>query len=358
MKYELIHIALALAIKLARNYAEVEPHTVLHRKYTKAIKQLSEVSRINALSNTYYTDALITIHNRISYTKGIINKLEDYTAQLAGLSKTAEGLTQYYTLEAIKFFAYTDYARVALTCKIALEELEQNQAATSSQKIKFLFLGAVAAIAAKRFEIAENYLLQVQDFNTVSHLNWQVTMYYRVVCAFHEKKFYKAQELYDKATKRQQHKALTEHWAILHAYLSILNNRRFRLGKFFNETFEASLDKAGLNIHILIADLLVSLKQNRDRFLHRIDAIRSYSYRHLRGQATERARFFLDFLFLIPRCDFERERLDQASRHIQEKLQRRSIYASHNLEIEIVPFEFLVELVLNKMKVKRRRGRV
>ena len=64
---------------------------------------------------------------------------------------------------------------------------------------------------------------------------------------------------------------------------------------------------------------------------------------------------YLDLLFLVLSCGFERERLEKASRHIRLKLRRRSIYANHNLEIEVVPFETLVEAVMGMMDVGRRK---
>ena len=354
-KYERIHIASALALKLSKHYIESNPDSRLQRKFAREASQYAVQIQQATRCNACFTDALMTINNRSSYTDGVMKKLEAYTATLEGQTPTCDMVAQYYILLTIKDFADQDYARAALTCTTVLEKYGHRVAFSASLKTRFLSLRAVAATAARQYEKSEDSLLEALDLTGHSLVNWQVLTYYRALNALHEGNWFKAQRLQDEASRRKMADFMHEHWAILNAYLYILNGSRFRLGRFFNETVEASQDKAGLNVNILVADLLVSLQHNRDRFIHRIEAIRNYRYRYLRGKANERVCILLDLIFQIPKHDFDWERIDKATTSLRRKLGRRSLYANHNLEIEIVPYEVLWDEVIGTALDEARR---
>ncbi|MEM1322220.1 MAG: hypothetical protein AAGG75_18305 [Bacteroidota bacterium] len=366
-KYEYIYILAPLLNILERHYAYVEPNRRLYKHYAKAAKKNGLLIEIDTLSNRYYSNAMMELSMRSSYTTGIINKLERYTRELSQyVQPTVQVKYQYTVLEAVRCFALQDYSRAALICTETLKAFDHMTAANGYLKAQLLHIRSVAAIAAGQYDSADSSLRKAKQLAGKNINSWHILAYYRAICALHSKDYEKAYLLYKEAQERKPQRILAEMWAILHAYLYLFNaaeqlytfGDRFRLGKFFNQTVEASQDKAGLNVNIIVADMLISLHQNRDRFLHRIEPVRNYVYRHLKGKATERVRLFLELLFLIPKFDFNPHRLEQASTSLCRKLKRRSVYANHNLEIEIVPFENLWEITLELLgygKMERRK---
>ena len=127
---------------------------------------------------------------------------------------------------------------------------------------------------------------------------------------------------------------------------------RFRLGKYLNETFKAQADKQGSNISILIAELLVYLARNRGKFIDRVEAINNYSYRHLKGSDTRRAKRFIKILCTIPRANFNPIALRRIAQRQIQYLQEHPIWMGENFAIEIIPFDKLLDMVLNQLQRK------
>jgi len=353
--YEITDVAATLANRFARYYADSEPNARLNKRFSEEAKTYMEMNRIYTLSNTLYSDAIIRINNRSSYSKSVKDKIEGY---LSAVSKhrfiSAEVCTHFHIIQTIKCFAHQDYPRAMLSCKAALDFFEGKPHIKASHKAIFLSLSSVSAIAARKYDIAEQRLLEAIAVNGFSNHAWQVYTYYRAINALHQGLYYRARHLFDEAARREQTPYIKELWAIIGAYCAFFTNSPFKLGKFFNETITASQDKAGTNVDIIIADLLLSLTNNRDRFLHRIEAVQNYIYRYLKGPQHERVRLFLRLLFLVAKKDFDVRRIRKAGAYILARLEKRSVYANHNLEIEIARFEDLWGVVLGRVEGKEK----
>ncbi|MEM1324257.1 MAG: hypothetical protein AAGG75_28620 [Bacteroidota bacterium] len=243
--------------------------------------------------------------------------------------------------------------------------LESKPHVFKSHKAALLSYLSIAAIASKQHQLADKSLLKAIDLTGHAPYNWQVLTYYRAINALHARDYRLAFDLHRLAHKRRPSGFIAEQWVLLRAYLFLFSQAgllhvkyaRFGIGKFLNQTHRSAQDKAGSNINIIVAELLVYLYQDRARFIDRIDAVRTYAYRHLKGEDTARARFFLRVLFRLTGCDFQLERVHKATAHHRRLLHERDLNAKHNLEIEIVPFEHLLEVLdasLDKAPERRR----
>lgn len=347
-EYEFLQIASILCLKLIRCYSEIKPNESKRKYYKRLAKEYADLISEQTNSEMLYSEIIIKLGNRQSYTRYVIDMLDKYSNSMS--LRTTSSIFQYYTLKVIHCFAIQDYPQGAATCQDALKLLEDRPAATVGQKFRFILYRAVCAIAAGQYQHAENSLIEAQDFPTLNDYNKQILNYYRAINALHNGKYFYAQYLRDEALKQKLFPTLIEYWAIISAYLYFFNGgRKFKLGKFFNETVDASKDKQGQNINIIICDLIISITDRRDRFIHRIEAVQNYVYRHLRGKQTERAKIFLEMLFQVPKADFYPRRIKQLTYRKAAMIKRRSVYANHNLEIEIVPFETLWDKILERL---------
>ena len=349
--YEFLEVAALLANRLAKNYAEAEPNARLNKRFSEEATRFANLVQVNTLSNTLYSDAIIRINNRASYSPSAQNKIDQYLSHLhKDRLASIDICTQYHTLKVIQCFAKQDYARAIICCNEVLQYFESQQIVRASQKAIFLSFSSISAIAAKKYDYAEQCIQQAIDINGFSNHNWQVYTYYRAINAMHQGLYYRARHLYDEAARREQTPYIQELWAIIGAYCAFFTNSPFKLGKFFNETRIASQDKAGMNVDIIIADLLLSLNNNPDRFLLRIEAVQTYIYRYLKGPQHERVRLFLRLLFLVAKKDFDVRRVRKAGTYLLARLEKRSVYANHNMEIELVRWEDLWGMVLERLE--------
>ncbi|MEM1369267.1 MAG: hypothetical protein AAGG02_14925 [Cyanobacteria bacterium P01_H01_bin.15] len=346
VKHELFHIAAHLAELLAIIFAESGTLPKQQRYFTKASQELTHLNSIHNQVITTYIEVRTALTGRSSYTAAVKAKLDSLSNSLSSITIRAKK-TQFYAtmVHVIRDFAHQDYARAALRCADSI-----HQARGASQKSALIQLRAVAAIAAGKYEMAESGLKEGLEVAGKYLTSWHILQYYRCIALFHKGDFKTASVIQQQAAKRKQTPVMIEPWAVVRAYLWIFCGGKFRLGKFFNETVQISKDKAGHNVNIIIADLMVSLIRDRDRFLHRIEAVQTYVYRHLKGAQHERTRAFLQLLFLAPECNFNfRLVRSRGAKHIKV-LQKRSIYANHNLEIEIVPYLHLFELMIDEKR--------
>jgi len=343
LKYELLYIAAHLAELLARYYVESSTSPRLQKRYSQASQEIMRMLLIENKVNALYLEVRMLMAGRSSYSAGVKAKLEEFCHNLSSLDiQTKQAHFHSASVRIIKAFSNQEYARAALICSEALKQITK-----SGHRTALLQIRAVAAIAAGRYDMAEQGLLEGLEL-TGHHLhNWQILQYYRCVAFMHAENFKKAKEIHEQATKRKQLPIIRQQWCIVQAYLWIFYGGKFRLGKFFNETIEISQDKGGHNVNIIIADLMISLTRDRDRFIHRVEAVKNYVYRHLKGKQHERTKAFLQFLFLIPDSDFNMKLVKSRGRKYLNILKNRSVYADHNLEIEIIPYMFLIEEIVS-----------
>ena len=127
---------------------------------------------------------------------------------------------------------------------------------------------------------------------------------------------------------------------------------RFSLGKYLNETIEIAHDKAGNNVNVLIGELLVNLVSNRGKFIDRVEAVNSYSYKYLKGEETKRAKWFIRLLCMMPSANFHPVALERIGKRQIENLKKYPVYMGDNLSVEIIPFGDLWEMIVEQLKLK------
>lgn len=166
---------------------------------------------------------------------------------------------------------------------------------------------------------------------------------------------------------------IQESWRIFEAYVHFVEsmgllprgkdesykNGSFRLAKFFNETRTFSKDKQGMNIPILIVELLFAIakKKRDDAFLDRLEAIDKYRMRYLREAQLKRTNIFLKMLLLFPKNGFKRESIIAKTEHYLAALHELPIEVANQAhEIEIIPYEKLWQMLLNATEASTGRA--
>ncbi|MBK6950081.1 MAG: hypothetical protein IPH16_20200 [Haliscomenobacter sp.] len=125
-----------------------------------------------------------------------------------------------------------------------------------------------------------------------------------------------------------------EFWKISEAYLLYLlytgripstseKAFNFRIAKFLNEVPIFSKDKKGMNIPILIVQILFTIAQQRyDLAVLRIDSIEKYCTRYLRKDDTYRSNLFIKMLLCIPQAGFHRVAVSRRASKYRDLLRK------------------------------------
>ncbi|MEO0731638.1 MAG: hypothetical protein AAFZ52_02305 [Bacteroidota bacterium] len=165
---------------------------------------------------------------------------------------------------------------------------------------------------------------------------------------------------------RQNH---IEYWLILEAYVNFLvvagciqikdewsSLRRFRVNKFVNDVPAYSRIKKGMNIQILILQVLFLIVLKKfDQAIDRTDALAAYSSRYLRDNENLRNSCFFKILRITIQENFVRE----AVRRKAQKTFERMLSTRNSLAVndtEIVPYEVLWEILLDHLQAPRKKS--
>lgn len=249
------------------------------------------------------------------------------------------------------------YEYLIRSCDEVLQFFKTRKGAHPAYYLYFFRARGTAQIAIKKYKEAKVSFDQAEKYTKRSPHNNYIIQFYKMLNELHAGNYQTAYELYQK-NKRCKIEPIRQQFAIIEAYLCFLIhtgylqiNKTFRIGKYLNDTFKAQQDKKGDNVNILIAELLVYLARDWGKFIDRIEAIKNYSYRHLKGEDTKRAKSFLKVLCLIahPKVNFHPIALQRkATRHI-EILKSHQVRMGENFAIEIIPFDHLLDMILERV---------
>ncbi|MEM9921627.1 MAG: hypothetical protein AAF990_26225 [Bacteroidota bacterium] len=263
-----------------------------------------------------------------------------------------------HRLTVLYGFQINDYHLVIEQCTAALQFFKGKKGVYGSSYQFFYSKQALAQMALSQYQAAGQNLQQAAQYAPAKSLNDYILRLYTTLNALHSGQYQLAYDLYRK-NRKCRFENIREQFAIIEAYLCFLSHEgqlqlqhTFRLGKYLNETFRAQANKQGDNVAILIAELLVLLVRDRNRFIDRVEEARRYSYRHLKGSDTRRAKLFIKILTHLPRANFHPTTFGKIARPLIDQLDELPIHMGHNVLLEIVPFHVLLQMILIRKRFR------
>ena len=201
--------------------------------------------------------------------------------------------------------------------------------------------------------------------------NWFKHQEYFFLLAMHTQKYQDAYDVFYTTLKNKRFSYLPsstqEIWKIFEAYIHFLveidqvlpkeTDRRFnkfRLGRFLNDTPIFSKDKRGMNIPILIVQILFMIRQKKYSLaIDRMEAIDKYCSRYLKKGDNFRSNCFIRLLLLIPQSKFHQAAVERKAAKFLKRLKEVPLeVANQSHEIEIIPYEDLWNFTVTALENK------
>jgi len=125
----------------------------------------------------------------------------------------------------------------------------------------------------------------------------------------------------------------------------------FKLGRFLNTTPVFSKDKRGINVSILLMHIGFLLqREDFNSIIDRIDSLNQYAYRYLRKDDSFRSNCMIKMVIQMAKADFNPIRTERYTLELRTELRRVTLAGSgENIEIEIIPFDFLWEIMIETL---------
>ncbi len=325
-----------------------------------------------------YTDLVINHVNAIGKQEGLDSQAKILMAEVNPIMARLKTYKVYLYGGLIQLMVYTtqnDYEETIKVCNQIIQFFESKsyQAYTPLQIAYYQKL--VCMIQLKMFDEAEVVAEKCLSLIEEGAFNWfKYNELYFTVC-MHTGKYQKAYQIYKEVVNHKRYNFMPsnnkEIWIINEAYLKYLTQiqkvvpssddtqfSRFSVGKFLNETPIFSKDKRGMNIAILVIQILFLILQKKyGKAIDRIEAVEKYCTRYLRQDDTIRSYYFIKMLLTIPLANFHKVAVERKSATYLEKLCKQPLELSDQThKIEIISYEKLWEFALDSLKTKFYRG--
>jgi hypothetical protein len=255
-------------------------------------------------------------------------------------------------------------------CREAIRELSQFTYISPLSLNTFYYQQLVGHIHLREYpqgrEVAE-YMLAHEASGS---FNWFKNRELCLLLAFHTKNYLEAWTIFQETVQLPAFRLISglsaEHWKLYEAYLHYLvfvgrltvegkpEGRSFRMSKFLNTVPNFTKDKSGMNVPVLILQVLYLMAQGSyGKAANRMESMDRYQRRHLRNNASIRLNIFLSMVLATRQAHFHVLASQRHTKVLCEKLLAHPLQISgQGHELEIIPYEDQWEMVLETLKRK------
>jgi hypothetical protein len=381
-KYDFLDLQLYSALELRKLYGYLVPDKKLFDYYEIKLDEIETEFKTKLTLDKIYDKVshdytAIKLKDENLFKKDTLSK----GVKLLETIKESTSVASKTKAYEIVSFAYSINNRLEDSISISKESillLEESESA-SKLKISLAYKDILSAYLKLRdFDNATLYLhktLALLTQKSVNHFRMKSTEYLLYAVSKDYNKLFKVTMEVINSKELKQHQVLLEEWRLREAYINILiesgkvdkklinasNYPKFRLNKFLNEIEVFSKDKRGINISILVVELMHFLiRKEYDKLMDKLDALNQYTYRYLRNDSTLRSNCFIKMLLKIPDAEYHPIRTARYVSKYEKKLKANPLEVLlKSVNVEIIPFENLWEIIIDILDVNlksKKRG--
>ena len=342
--------------------------------YNKLYHKYRQIEFLDDKAQEYY------IQLALFYARSRAEKSEIHEQAKAFYSEVEPHISKYKTykliyfgglIKLITYMSINDYQTSMQICEEVLEELNKDPLFPTSGKITFNMQQLTCCIQLKQFSKGESISKAALKLLIPGIHNWFVHQDLYFLLCMHTKNYHRAYEVIQETQNINGFNSLNENkqevWRIYKIYVNYLIVKgkievagqppRIRLAKFLNEVPQYSRDKRGLNIAILIIQILLYIhRKNYDAAIDRIEALERYCSRYLLRDKDFRSNCFIKMLLKIPRANFHPIAAERHAKELKEKLIEKPLnIANQAHSIEIIPYEDLWEIAIASLDKKLKK---
>lgn len=292
----------------------------------------------------------------VSWRMEVLDQLEYVTVQLKeywNKSGSSKLFWQYHKLKMIHFELTGNFLSQIDFIKETNTYYQKGLIKPEYFPLNFNKYALVYAyLRCKKYEEGITTALEFKsEVHNYSH-NWFSNMENLFLLYVHSKQYKNAGDILKQVFNSQffnkvipyQH----ETWLLFANFYQLLAIESLPFNTKVKITANATIDKRGQHVWLIILNFLKLLKQENDELLYRdAERIRKYMGRYLDSKSDPRNKLFLKLLLLVVKEEFDPIRCKQKSRYLFNKLSQLSPAGDAYAEVEIVPFEHLWEFILN-----------
>lgn len=339
--------------------------------YDAYIKQYSEILNAEIRSEELYQRVLMTYRKPAEELLDIGDQLQGYCDALVSLSEVYDSPVVFYNMFLVWTYHYElqrDYESMLLICAQAEQYIDQNPNYLQEEKLATFQLKKMSGhLHLQDFKNGKiNAERSLQLFEEGSNI-WFNFMEYYLLTALHTENFIHGAAVFLRAKAHNKYKKLEaqarEKWRVYEVYLNYFIEKQpgqidalkeqlaknFRVSRFLNDPLIYPKEMKVLAIHMLIGQILYLFeKKSLPETAEAIDRLRSYG-KNLNDLENYRMVQFIKLMNQLLKSNFKLNELTGTEKYYDALVSRPFFYRGQLIELEIVPFEKLWNLVLSKL---------
>lgn len=378
LPYELTEFVLGASRYLRMHYATRMGDVQKFEYYNELFKKYQEIWIAESLSEEYFSTLVLPNVKRKDNEENTHQNASMFYNKIAPYLEKFEAPYLHVMgnyLHVVALMSAKDYRTTIKVCERVIAFFEAKPYTYKTPLRIFLHNQLVCYVQLRDYQKGQEVALKSATLVKSGTNNWYVDRELYLILALHSKAYKEAETILKSATRHSKYKQLIpsikERWLIYEAYVNFLgyigkisnekvNSSKYRLGKFLNSVPTFSKDKRGLNIPILVIQILyLIVKKDYSETIDRFDAIEKYCSRYISKNENFRSNCFIKMLLQIPNSDFHKAGVERKAKKYVTQLQSVPLeIANQAYEVEIIPYEDLWEIVIESLttrfyKVKR-----
>ncbi|MEQ1743932.1 MAG: hypothetical protein ABMA02_00775 [Saprospiraceae bacterium] len=370
--------------RLLRHQSALSPgDQVSHEKYT-ILHQLYEEKRYWEAKSFDYTETLnhhyITRRSPSKEVNALASQYFDELFPHLASVGTIQFQIQTYHIGLIKHFSANDCKSALALCDEALNLLKTRPNANRGGLSSFAFHKLICLTQLRIEDEGDktiNYCLTLVDPGNFNWFRLLETQFYYYT---YFKKYEQALRVFEEAVGHPKYLLLSgsarDMWVMIGGYLHILaifgkldkNDVETAAGyfnpfaaRFLNDFEILDKEKDGMNIPLVLLPVLYSVAKGlyeEEAFRRSVEALDKYRKRYLENDTNRRSAIFLKLLLAIAKREFAGERAETKIQKERELLKKEPPeIAGQSFAIEVIPYEDLLEMLLQAQKNQAHLGK-
>ena len=362
-----------LRLHLGTRYGDREKFNYFNDIY----KKYSKVREAELLAEEYYIRLILPKVQKKSSDEETHLKAEEFYLELRPLLDEYQSPFLHFIgryLKVISLMSINNYEETIQVCEEAIRFFEAKPYTYKTPLRVFLHNQLVCYTQLKEYEKGTKVVEKSNLMVRPGTYSWFQNNELNLILALHSRSYKASVEILETSLNQRKFKSMPlvvrEQWLIYESYVYFLITigkiqlpedrlNRFKLGKFLNSIPTYSKDKRGLNIPILIIQILYMIvKKDYDKSIDRIEAIEKYCSRYLTDQSNLRSNCFIKMLLQIPISGFHKAGVERRTQKYYKRLTATPLNISKQPhEVEIIPYEDLWEFVMESLGTKFYQNR-
>lgn len=373
-RFEFTELTLDILRVLRLQYSTVTGDFKRYEAVRDQYRAYEKVWVMESRAEEYYADLMIQYTNSKSTKVDISERARAYFEELEPFMQECFSFKLHMfgrLIQVMIYSAVNDYANTARLCEDAVRFFDEKDYGSGLPLQVFYYNLIICYLQLREFEKGEPIVEKTLALFEPGSFNWFKLQELFFQLAMHTQHYDEAYGIYRRVTEHPrfagQLPQIREMWKIFQAYVLYLSKigkitveearaqaAKFKVSKFINEFALFNKDKRGMNISILIIQILYAVaERDYDESIERIDAIEKYCSRWLKEKDTFRSNTFIKMLLQMPIAYFHREGVSRKTAKLAKALAGVPLEVAHQThEIEIVPYEALWEMTMASLEMK------